>query len=296
MTFRALLKLARIPNVFTAFANAIAGVLIVRAGAFELRDLLLVLASGALYVAGMVLNDFFDRRVDAVERPGRPIPAGEVGAGAAALLGGVLMAAGIGLSALHNPRSLAVALGLSVAILIYDGAVKSTLIGPFAMASCRFLNVLLGLSAAWPEGLLWLQPLAMGLFTLFITVLSRDEVLGGGLERVRVVVLGLALAAVLLAGSLVPFSAMTSSGGKTFGLACALPFLLYLVVRGVQNFRPLWHDASGPIIGRSIGGGILLMPAIDATFVAAAGIPLGALLVIALTVPAAWLKRWYYLT
>ena len=46
-------------------------------GDFELQSgivLLLVGASSCLYLAGMVLNDYFDRDKDAQERPARPIP------------------------------------------------------------------------------------------------------------------------------------------------------------------------------------------------------------------------------
>ena len=38
------------------------------------------------------------------------------------------------------------------------------------------------------------------------------------------------------------------------------------------------------------------MPAIDASFVAASGQPVGALAVLSFTLPAMVLKRWYYLT
>ena len=38
----------------------------------------LLLSSAGLYLGGMVLNDVFDARLDAVERPERPIPSGRV--------------------------------------------------------------------------------------------------------------------------------------------------------------------------------------------------------------------------
>ena len=41
----------------------------------------LVASSSCLYLAGMALNDYADRDVDAVERPGRPIPSGRVSPG-----------------------------------------------------------------------------------------------------------------------------------------------------------------------------------------------------------------------
>jgi hypothetical protein len=74
------------------------------------------------------------------------------------------------------------------------------------------------------------------------------------------------------------------------------PFLVFLGLRGAKLFGPLMWDASAPTVGRAIGGGILLMPAIDAVVVAASGRPLWACVLLALTVPALYLKRWYYLT
>src|SRR6266404_4145811 len=121
MTLRAILRLARIPNVFTAFANVVAGVYLARGGRFEARDGLLVGASGALYLGGMVLNDLFDRRVDAVERPDRPIPSGAVTPAAAAILGFGLLALGVVLAGMFGPRTLLCAAALTGAILLYDG-------------------------------------------------------------------------------------------------------------------------------------------------------------------------------
>jgi hypothetical protein len=296
VNLRALLRLCRIPNVFTAVANALAGTLIVRRGAFELNDALLVGASGALYLGGMVLNDFFDRHVDASERPERPIPSGQVPAAVAALIGFSLLAAGVGLAAARGSPSFHVALGLAAAILLYDGVLKATPIGPLVMGSCRFLNVLLGMSVAWPSGFLWLVPSAMGLFTVLITVLSRDEVMGGGLARTRAVVSALLVWAIALLVGLVPFSREVARTDSMLPLVLGLIFALLLGVRGYRNFAALWHVASARTIGPAIGGGILLMPSIDATFVAAAGLPFSALAVLALTLPAVLLKRWYYLT
>ena len=52
-------------------------------------------ASLCLYAGGIALNDFFDRNLDAVERPERPIPSGIVPAITAGLLGFSLLLAGV---------------------------------------------------------------------------------------------------------------------------------------------------------------------------------------------------------
>lgn len=292
---RPLLRLARIPNVFTACANVVAGVALARGGAFEAHDGLLVAAAAALYTAGMVLNDFFDRHVDAVERPTRPIPAGEVPAHVAALLGGALLAAGVVFAGAHSMPALLTALGVVASVLAYDAVLKGTALGPLAMGTCRALNMGLGLSVArWHSPWLILAPLTLGAFTLLITQLSRFEVGGTGAPRLR----GAVLAIFALGSALLPLLAWVAftSGGGALGLAFSVLPLLFVLWRGFQLFAPLRTSASPPLIGRAIGGGILLMPAIDSTFVAAMGTPLIAAVVFALAGPAYLLKRWYYLT
>ena len=86
--FRAYLELLRLPNVFTAIADVMMGywfaLAVARADdAGENTEweslILLVLSSSCFYLAGMVLNDYFDRNKDLQERPahgsGDPAPA-----------------------------------------------------------------------------------------------------------------------------------------------------------------------------------------------------------------------------
>lgn len=293
MTLRSLLRLFRIPNVFTAAANVTAGVLLARGGHVEASDLSLVAASACLYLAGMVLNDFFDREVDAIERPSRPIPSGEVPAVLAGALGFVLLGVGVAVAFRSSATAGVVASGIAGGVLLYDGVVKATALGPVAMGLCRFLNVVLGFAAApWPEPWLWVAPVGMGMYTVVITFLARDEVAGAAIERNRA---GFRMMTVLLA-SFVIVLATTSPARTLRGFAVLMPFLGIVIYRGRELFAPLLRDASPPTIGRAIGGGIALMPVIDACVVAAAGYPAGAALVALLAVPPLLLKRWYYLT
>ncbi len=77
-SLRTYLQLMRFPAVFTAMADILLGFLL-NHDSFQ-HDLmglgLLLVSSSCLYLAGMVLNDVFDREVDARERPNRPIPFG----------------------------------------------------------------------------------------------------------------------------------------------------------------------------------------------------------------------------
>jgi 4-hydroxybenzoate polyprenyltransferase len=74
---------------------------------------------------------------------------------------------------------------LIVAILLYDGWLKQTPIGPIAMGSCRFLNILLGMSLAEPSEASW--PLrihlaaVIGVYIAGVTWFARRET--GGSER-----------------------------------------------------------------------------------------------------------------
>ena len=82
---RAWLELIRLPAVFTAPADVLAGAALTGALASTADTPLTaarlagaVLASVAVYAAGMAANDYCDARIDAAERPHRPIPSGRV--------------------------------------------------------------------------------------------------------------------------------------------------------------------------------------------------------------------------
>lgn len=139
------LQLLRLPTVFTAMADIVLGRMLVNGRTLEPYPTFFTIlaASCALYLSGMVFNDVFDVAQDTAERPNRPIPSGRVSRRNATILGSVLMLTGIGIAATLSVPTLMVAITLSVMILGYDGYLKRTPLGPLAMGSCRFLNVLL---------------------------------------------------------------------------------------------------------------------------------------------------------
>lgn len=57
-----------------------------------------MIASVSLYAGGVVLNDYFDREIDAKERPERPIPSGKVSKEFALLMGTILLLIGVSFS------------------------------------------------------------------------------------------------------------------------------------------------------------------------------------------------------
>lgn len=199
---RAYLQLLRVPNVFTAMADVLLGFLFTHETLEPWPQFVLLLGSSSLlYLAGMVLNDYFDRDQDARERPQRPIPSGRISAanarklGASLLVGGVVLGFAAGMLA-HDARPAIVAMLLAATVLMYDGVVKHTPAGPLMMGACRTLNVLLGMSAtadAW-QAVHWVVACGVGLYIVGVTLFARSEARTSGRPQLA---LGLV---VLLAG------------------------------------------------------------------------------------------------
>lgn len=174
----AYLQLCRAANVFTAMADIFLGYLLTHDSLQPGVNFgLLLAASSSLYLAGMVWNDVFDREVDARERPERPIPSGRVRLQMAVVLGTVLIAAGCNLALAAGKQSALVAAALVACIVLYDGLLKATPLGPVLMGCCRFLNVMLGASTAAD---VWALPqlhvaAALGVYIAGVTWFARHE-------------------------------------------------------------------------------------------------------------------------
>lgn len=147
---RQYLLLVRLPNVFTTPSNILVGYLATtppaEANGFHLAALMV--SSGLLYIAGIVLNDYFDVEVDRRERPSRPLPSGSISKERAMSIALIALAAANAIALAVSPASLAVSAALTAAIIAYDYRLKRSPAGAFAMGSTRFLNVILGASPA----------------------------------------------------------------------------------------------------------------------------------------------------
>ncbi|MFM9965909.1 MAG: UbiA family prenyltransferase [Planctomycetaceae bacterium] len=183
----AYLRLLRLPTAFTALADIFLGFLLTNQtltgddGPSPLPSFLLLCgASAGLYLSGMVFNDYFDRLIDAQERPDRPIPSGLISSASAFRLGLGLMLVGVVCAACVGMPTLAVAAMLCVLIIGYDGGLKKTLLGPLVMGSCRVGNVLLGASAVGSLAEVFQQPqlplaLGLGTYIVGVTLFARQE-------------------------------------------------------------------------------------------------------------------------
>ncbi|GAA2259723.1 SCO3242 family prenyltransferase [Streptomyces indiaensis] len=176
---RAWTELLRLPALFTVPGDALAGA--AAAGARPTpRTLLAIASSLCLYEAGMALNDWADRDVDAVERPHRPLPSGRIRPAAALTAAGALTGAGLALAARAGRPALAVAAPLAATVWAYDLGLKRTPAGPLAMGTARSLDLLLGGAATTGRTREALPSAALlGTHTLAVTTVSRQEAQGG---------------------------------------------------------------------------------------------------------------------
>ncbi|MEU7718670.1 SCO3242 family prenyltransferase [Streptomyces tibetensis] len=176
---RAWAELLRLPALFTVPGDALAGAAATGARPTS-RTLLATASSLCLYEAGMALNDWADRAVDAVERPHRPLPSGRIRPAAALTAAGALTGAGLALAARAGRPALAVAAPLAATVWAYDLGLKRTPAGPLAMGTARSLDLLLGAAATTGRARDALPSAALlGTHTLAVTTVSRQEAQGG---------------------------------------------------------------------------------------------------------------------
>jgi geranylgeranylglycerol-phosphate geranylgeranyltransferase len=122
---RALLRLTRPPNAILMYIAVIAGIVLSDSKSFQPSKLALALITAyGLCGSSMGFNDYFDREVDRVNAPWRPIPSGAVLASEAAAFSAALGALGLASSTLISIQCLAVASLAYAASLVYNAWLK----------------------------------------------------------------------------------------------------------------------------------------------------------------------------
>ena len=227
MNIRALLELCRISNLPTVWSNATVGSL---AGylawlrtdtpnhEYHIPYLLNhpeyliaipfapALIISMLYCAGMVLNDYWDRHIDAKERPQRPIPSGRVSLNAARNLVMWLIFGAVIFPLIHaiasflsstSPETqqpswaglspLASVLILLFLIVAYNRIHSGNRSAIFLMALCRVFAIVTAgvIYAPIPNTVYWWlfivgPAVSVGVYTLAISIVARREVEPGG--------------------------------------------------------------------------------------------------------------------
>lgn len=259
-----LAQLVRLPAALSVPGDVLAGAA-ASAGTPSPRILGTMASSIALYWAGMALNDYADATVDAVERPGRPVPSGRVERRTALATACGLTAAGLGLAALTGGRrALGVALPLTGLVWAYDLGLKSTPAGPAAMAGARTLNVLAGAepgrrASALPAALL------VGAHTYTVTALSRHEVSGAPRE-IPVATLAGSTATAVAAAALPGLR----KHGRTARIGAAVGALAYLASYGTAQARAA-REPSATNVRNAVGTGIMSLMPLQAALTAGGG-------------------------
>ncbi len=295
IAWKAYAQLTRPANVVTAISDVIAGTAIATLylGSVDwqwpVEALLLVcLSTIGLYAGGVVYNDVFDAKLDAEERPERPIPSGRVSVRSAAIFGGLLFAIGVFAASGVSLLSGMIAGAIVVSCLVYDKWAKHHMVfGPFFMGLCRGLNLLLGMSvfaAVLPE--VWALSGIPIIYVAAITVISRGEVHGG--KRLPLLFAGLLYALVI--GALAYFGVMRSGGALGVAIMAVFAVTIYTpLVRAIRTEAPV-------DIRKSVKSAVLALIFMNAVWVAATGSWQMTVFVLLLFPLSVWLAKQFAVT
>ena len=261
-----MLRISNAPTVVSqVFAGAAVGCCALPTGTpLPLGALVLVLVGVPLsYLAGMVLNDVCDARVDATERPDRPIPSGRISLFVARFVGGSMLLIGISMLAVASPATLPWAIILGVCILAYD--IRHTLSAAsfVLMAACRGLVPVVAAFAIssntdWSI-LAWTASAAFA-FIAAVSIAARNEMIGFGVIA-RVAAWSLPAAACAPLGRWGAL-AIDPGGALLSSMAVGATFLAaYVVVGGIRTASKRDTPRAVPL---AVAMWIGAMPAIDA--------------------------------
>lgn len=289
------LQLIRLPNVFTTPSNILAGYFAAvtttaAAEADGVHLIALMVSSGLLYIAGIVLNDYFDIEIDKKERPSRPLPSGKISKGYALTIAIVALLIANIIALVVGPISLAISLALTLLIIAYDYQLKYTVLGPFAMGGTRSLNVIFGASPVLlyidnhSVAIVGAAAASLFFYVSSITILSKKEV---GKERPNSTLVILIVFGVILA--IVPLGML---------LQFEWTFLLNLsIFAGVTivTFRQ-YIAKEVPSVQKAVRNMVISIIILDSVFVTGtAGLPYG-LATLLLIAPVVVLAKKLYVT
>lgn len=282
------LQLARAPAVFTAISNILASQLIIEQGLVNWFNLIALSCSSSLiYIAGMVLNDCFDIEVDRRERPSRPLPSGQIPLLQAWLIGWFCLIAGLLISAILSLTTLIIAILLATAVLLYDGLLKNTGVGPLVMGSCRYLNWLLGLSTVTLTFESYLIALPIFTYVISLTYLSRAEISADKRSALLVCIFG-----VLATSTIIGFLILNDILKHDWAIVLLLPALFFVLFRLIKTYMSFTPGNIQQTMKMLIMGIIPL----DTILVFAGGPWWGGLFVILLIIPGRMLAKKIYIT
>ena len=177
--WKACFSLFRPPNLLTVPGDPLTGAMLASVTRGILPDgsgLVSVLgASLLLYAGGLLANDFFDRYVDARERPGRPIPSGIVRPAFVLGLAIILTLAALAVVLPAGRTTLTFATLVALASWFYNAVGKRLAwLAPFSMGACRGLSLMMGAALLGVQGTTRIPVLFSGvMLTLFIALVTH---------------------------------------------------------------------------------------------------------------------------
>jgi hypothetical protein len=276
---RAFLELTRPANVVTALSDILAGMAIVGFTFgfknYQISSVLhLGLSSMCLYAGGVVFNDIFDRKLDAIERPERALPSARIQLYESIIGGILLLESGLIFAYLESRLSGMIAIIIIILVILYDWKSKHNgFFGPFNMGLCRAFNLMLGMSVYELGVIEYGELLIVPLIYIFaITLVSRGEVHGS--KPWPLWIAGVMFLIVHL--TQINFAIHQNK------VLYALPFI---GLHGFLIFKPLIkaiQDPKGSNIGKTVKAGVLSLIVMNAAWISATEQWYLAILVVAL--------------
>ncbi len=252
-----LLEIMRPANCFMAGVAALIGM--ISSGTISPQLSLLIFAAVFLVTGGgNVVNDYFDREIDAINRPDRPIPSGRIRPRDALIWSLTLFIAGCVIAGLINQQCLALAAANSLVLILYAARLKGLpLLGNIAVSYLTGTTFLFGGLAATPSAITAFLSILSALATLSREIVKDVEDLAGDLakgartlpafvgERASFILASLSLVAAMILSYLVPL-------GREYLLTITIANLAFVL----SINKMLRHDASGS--QRCIKAGMML--------------------------------------
>ncbi|MBU2869436.1 UbiA family prenyltransferase [Colwellia sp. E2M01] len=291
ITLLTVLKLMRAPAGITAMSNILAASIITSQANLRWDVLLLIMASVLFYFAGMILNDCFDYKEDLAERPQRPIPNGDISLKSAWMLGASFILAGLAFSFSYSVVSGVIGIALTTTIFLYNGFIKEGLLGSMCMASCRYLNWLLGASFVALSSESFLLALPIFFYITGLTFLSKQET--HARNKNSVVFCGSMLVLTGLASIyLINVVFILSTVELTIAYSLMFIWAMLMLNKLLNVFKAFTPANIQQLIGFMVIGVIPL----DALIVALSGEYILSLLILALLPPCRMLNKYLYVT
>ena len=285
------IQLIRPSNTLTAISDVLAGValacLFIQANLPASSSLILIsISSMLLYIGGIVFNDVFDAKLDALERPERPIPSGRLTKGAATSVGSIAFILGCLFSFFINYHTFFIAVAIAGMCLLYNRFAKHHFIlGPIAMGICRGLNLLLGLSY-FPEALsYWYIGLIPVVYIASVTNISRGEVYGNNQTAMIVS----AFLYIIIFGTLLSFSLNNTNYFALVFVAAFVYMIFNPLLKALKSLNPL-------DVRSAVKSGVLALILMNASWIAIAGFWVLALGVCAILPISIFLAKKYAVT